>query len=106
MKRILLLICASVCLLPIVSCWADTDSLFFFFDPYQDPLAPRDDYGVFHRTPRVNRTDLDPRYSLRVHYYFESGEKLVTDPAYVGTLQTCAQSIAFALETQNESSPE
>ena len=29
MKRVLLLICASVyCLLPVVSCWADTDSLF------------------------------------------------------------------------------
>ena len=89
MKRVLLLICASVCLLPVVSCWADTDSLFFFFDPYQDPLAPRDEYGVFHRTPRVNRTDFDPQHSLRVHYYFESGEKLVTDPAYVGALQTC-----------------
>jgi hypothetical protein len=37
--------------------------------------------------PRLNPTDLAPRHSTRIAYYFQSGEQLVHDPAYVGALQ-------------------
>ena len=76
-------------LLPMVSCWAlSDDPLFFFYDPHQDPLAARDEYGLLHQTPTVNQTDLDPRHQFRFNYYFESNEKLTADRAYVGALQT------------------
>ena len=89
MKRALLLFfVASAGLVPLSSGRADSDSPFFFFDPYQDPLAHRDDYGILHQSPRLNQTDFEPRHSYRFSYYFESGAKLVTDPGYVGALQT------------------
>ena len=79
MHRVLLFL--SFCLLPVCS-WAD--SLFCS----ADPLAPRDEYGLLHQSPVLNRTDFDPRYPSRFGYYFVSGATLVSDPAYVGALQT------------------
>ena len=88
MKRALLLFfIASASLVPLSSGRAESDSLFFFFDPYQDPLSHRDDYGILHQSPRLNRADFEPRHPYRFSYYFESGEKLIADPAYVGALQ-------------------
>ncbi|MEO7723396.1 MAG: peptidoglycan-binding domain-containing protein [Chthoniobacterales bacterium] len=66
---------------------AENGSPFFFYDPYGDPLAPRDDYGLLHQMPEPNRTDFAPRAPFRFNYYFKSGETLVPDPAYVGALQ-------------------
>ncbi len=86
MKRVFILLLASVCLLPIHS-RAESDSLLFFYDPYQDPLAARDDQGLLHQMPAPNRTDLAPRARFRFSYYFQSGAALVSDPAYVGALQ-------------------
>ena len=37
--------------------------------------------------PALNPTDSAPRHSTRFAYYFESGEQLARDPAYVGALQ-------------------
>ena len=89
MKRVQILFFAAICLLPVVTSWAASeDPLFFFYDPYQDPLAQRDDYGLLHQSPQLNRTDFEPRHSFRLSYYFESGEQLISDPAYVGALQT------------------
>ena len=89
MKRLLLLsFIALGCVLPIRSSLADDDSPFFFFDPFVDPLALRDGYGLLHQSPRLERTDFAPRHSARFEYYFESGDNLVRDPAYVGALQT------------------
>jgi hypothetical protein len=85
MKHILLIL--SLVFVPIVSCWADNEPLFFFFDPYGDPLAQHDEYGLLHQSPRLNPTDLAPRHSNRFNYYFESSEVLMHDPAYVGALQ-------------------
>ncbi len=87
MKRLLLLVCISLLSIPTSSCLADKDSLFFFFDPYEDPLSHRDEYGLLHQTPDINPTDLEPRHHLRLQYYFESGDKLTNDRAYVGAVQ-------------------
>ena len=60
-------------------------------DPWfheKDPLAPRDEWGVFHQTATVIPTDYAPRWGTRLYYNFKSGEELLTDPAYVAALQT------------------
>ena len=90
MNRVLILLFASVCLSPLSS-KAESDSLFFFYDPYGDPLAPRDDYGLLHQSPAPNRTDFEPRAPFRFNYYFEPGTTLASDPAYVGALQGALQ---------------
>jgi hypothetical protein len=95
MKRSFLVLSAFLGLLPVFSCFAESEPLFFFYDPNQDPLAARDEYGLLHQTPSVNPTDLAPRHSLRLSYYFESGEKLAADPAYVGALQTALYSYGY-----------
>jgi hypothetical protein len=86
MNRVLILLFASVCLLPLGS-KAESDSPFFFYNPYIDPLAARDDYGLLHQSPTPRRTDFDHRAPFRFNYCFESGATLVADPAYVGALQ-------------------
>jgi hypothetical protein len=86
MNRVLILLVASACLLPLRS-KAESDSFFFFYDPYGDPLAPRDDYGLLHQSPAPNRTDFDHRAPFRFSYYLESGATLAAAPAYVGALQ-------------------
>ena len=87
MKRLLILAFVSVCLLPVFS-WADSDSPFFFYDPYADPLAAHDEYGLLHQGRSFNRTDFERRHSYRFAYYFDSGTSLISDPGYVGALQT------------------
>jgi len=86
MNRVLILLFASLCFLPLGS-KAESDSPFFFYNPYTDPLAARDDYGLLHQMPAPKRTDFDHRAPFRFNYYFESGATLVSDPAYVGALQ-------------------
>lgn len=86
MKRLFILLVASVCFLPNQS-KAESDSILFLYDPYQDPLAARDDQGLLHQMPNPNRTDFAPRAQFRFSYYFQSGAQLSVDPAYVGALQ-------------------
>ena len=63
-----------------------------------DPLAPRDEWGVLHQTPKLNHTDFFPRQSHRVYYYFKSGRELLADPAYVAALQvSCATGVIIAV---------
>jgi len=81
MKRSLLVLLALICLPVRFSC-ADS-----FYDVYEDPLAPRDEYGLRHQSPRLYPTDFAPRHAFRFAYYFESSERLSRDPAYVGELQ-------------------
>ena len=52
-----------------------------------DPLAPRDEWGVFHQTPTLYPVDFAPRHGHRIYYNFKSGRELLADPAYVGALQ-------------------
>ena len=60
-----------------------------------DPLAQRSEWGTMHQTPHVNATDFAPRYSWRWMYYFRSGDQLVLDPAYVGSLQTALRRLGY-----------
>jgi len=60
-----------------------------------DPLAQRDEWGTKHQTPHVNATDFAPRYSWRWMYYLKSGDHLVFDPAYVGSLQTGLRNLGY-----------
>jgi hypothetical protein len=60
-----------------------------------DSLAPRDEWGVLHQTPHLNRTDYYYRDSFRPNYYFKSGRHLLEDPAYVGALQVCLRNRGF-----------
>ena len=54
---------------------------------YKDGLAPRDEWGKLHQMPSLERTDTEPRYAVRFHYYFKGHSTLHRDPAYVGALQ-------------------
>jgi len=54
---------------------------------YKDGLAPRDKWGRLHQMPELERTDWEPRYALRFHYYFMGHTTLQRDPAYVGAVQ-------------------
>ncbi|MEO8440734.1 MAG: peptidoglycan-binding domain-containing protein [Spartobacteria bacterium] len=86
MNRLFIILFAWLCLLPVFS-KAESDSLLFLYDPYQDPLAVRDGHGLLHQMPAPNRTDFAPRARFRFSYYFQSGAVLSSDPAYVGALQ-------------------
>ncbi len=88
MKRLVVLLFATLCLVRVGSCLAESEPIFFFYDPYQDPLSARDEDGLLHQTPRLNPTDSAPRHATRLAYYLQSGDQLVRDPAYVGALQT------------------
>lgn len=80
MHRVFIFFLVSFCLLPAGS---SADSLFCF----TDPLAARDEDGLLHQSPALNRTDFDPRLPCRFDYYFISGRTLTSDPGYVGALQ-------------------
>ena len=60
---------------------------YFLIHPH-DPLAPRDQWGMLHQGSKLNQTDYAPRGTSRFDYYYKSGRSLMTDPAYVGMLQT------------------
>ncbi len=80
--RLLWLFCAALSV-GAGSLLASDDPLFHS----SDPLASRDDAGVFHQMANLNPTDWAPRYRSRLFYYNKSEDTLVSDPAYVGSLQ-------------------
>lgn len=88
MRRVFILLFVACSLLPICS---SADSLFWF----RDSLAARDDNGLLHQSPDLNPTDFDPRLPYRFDYYFISGRTLVSDPAYVGALQTALRRLGY-----------
>ena len=53
----------------------------------ENPLAPRDEWGVLHQMPKVDETDYFARSGSRWYYYFKSRHELLRDPAYVASLQ-------------------
>lgn len=63
---------------------------------YKNGLAPRDQWGKLHQSPQVLPTDLEPRYSVRFHYYFRGARTLQSDPAYVGAVQTALQRLGYS----------
>ena len=88
MNRILVLLFVSVYVSPICA-WADP--LFHS----TDPLAARDEFGLLHQSPSLNQTDFAPRHSSRFEYYLQSGRSLISDPAYVGALQTTLRRLGY-----------
>jgi Putative peptidoglycan binding domain len=60
-----------------------------------DPLAPRDEWGVFHQTPNLYPTDFAHRYNCRFSYYLMSRRELLADPAYVSALQICLRNQGY-----------
>lgn len=52
-----------------------------------DPLAPRDSWGLLHQVPVTNQTDFERREACRFFYYSKSRTVVAADPAYVGALQ-------------------
>lgn len=88
MRRVLILLLASVCFFPLGSF---ANGLFCF----TDPLAPRDEDGLLHQMPIVIPTDLAPRYPCRFQYAFMSGRELTADRAYVGALQTALDRFGY-----------
>lgn len=94
MKPFLVLLLACGCLLPGAA-RAESDSPFFFYNPYEDTLAPRDEDGLLHQMPDPKATDLAPRASFRFSYYGASSAALVSDPAYAGALQDALRRRGF-----------
>ncbi len=89
MYRVLIPFFVSFCLLlPVCS---PADSLFCF----GDALAARDEDGLLHQSPVLNRTDFERLYPFRFDYYFLSGRALVSDPAYVGALQSSLRRLGY-----------
>ena len=60
-----------------------------------DPLAQRDEYGLVHQGKAVNATDFAPRYNWRWCYYFKAPEQLISQPAYVGSMQTALRRLGY-----------
>ncbi len=88
MHRSLILILAVISLLPLS---ARANGWFCS----TDALAQRDEYGLMHQGPQFNQTDLAPRSPCRLGYYLRSGPDLVTDPAYVGALETSLRRLGY-----------
>ena len=82
-----------LCLIASPGAW-----VFASDDPWfheKDPLADRDEWGVFNQTARVLPVDYAPRWGARYFYYFKSGEELLRDPAYVAGLQVALRSRGY-----------
>jgi Putative peptidoglycan binding domain len=60
-----------------------------------DPLAQRDEWALLHQGKAVNATDFAPRYNWRWCYYFKSREQLISQPAYVGSMQTALRRLGY-----------
>ncbi len=60
-----------------------------------DPLAQRDEYGLIHQGKNLNATDFAPRYTWRWSYYFKGADELISQPAYVGSMQTALRRLGY-----------
>ena len=78
---------ASLLLLAVALCAVASSAAAGPLFVYKDGLAPRDEWGRLHQMPQLDRTDWDPRYAVRFHYYWKGAAALQRDPAYVGALQ-------------------
>jgi hypothetical protein len=77
-------------------CMAGSAAAFDYpFFRGRDPLAPRDEWGLLHQTPRLNVTDFERRERWRLFYYSKSGKKLTEDRAYVGSLQVTLTRLGY-----------
>jgi len=58
-------------------------------------LAQRDEWALLHQGKTVNATDFAPRYKWRWSYYFKAPEQLISQPAYVGSMQTALRRLGY-----------
>lgn len=82
-----------LCLIAVPGTWAFASDDPWFHE--KDPLANRDQWGVFHQMPTVYPVDYAPRWGARYFYYCKSGEELLRDPAYVAGLQVALRSRGY-----------
>jgi len=93
MKRIALTL--ALCLVAIIAKADEYDIVDYDFIRSVDPLAQRDEWALLHQGKAVNATDFAPRYNWRWCYYFKAREQLVSQPAYVGSMQTALRRLGY-----------
>ncbi len=92
MKRIIM---ALILGLSATAAWADDYAIIDDLWRATDPLAQRDEWGLLHQGKRVYETDFAPRYRWRWCYYFKTGDQLVSQPAYVGSMQSALRRLGY-----------
>jgi hypothetical protein len=93
MKRIALTL--ALCVGAIIAKADEYDIVDYDFIRSVDPLAQRDEWALLHQGKAVNATDFAPRYNWRWCYYFKAREQLISQPAYVGSLQTALRRLGY-----------
>jgi hypothetical protein len=93
MKRLALIL--TLCFGASVAYADEFDIFHHEFFRSTDPLAQRDEYGLLHQGKRVYDTDFAPRYKWRWCYYFKANEQLITQPAYIGSMQTALTRLGY-----------
>ena len=93
MKRIALALI--LCLSATVAYADEFDVVDYGIFHSTDPLAQRSEWGLVHQNPVLNATDFAPRYRWRWCYYFKAPEQLITQPAYVGSMQTALHRLGY-----------
>jgi hypothetical protein len=71
------------------------DILDYDFIRSVDPLAQRSEWALLHQGKELNATDFAPRYKWRWCYYFKDPEHLISQPAYVGSMQTALRRLGY-----------
>jgi Putative peptidoglycan binding domain len=93
MKRIALTL--ALCLGATIVLADEYDIMDYDFIRSVDPLAQRDEWALLHQGKTVNATDFAPRYKWRFCYYFKDGERLIAQPAYVGSMQAALRRLGY-----------
>jgi Putative peptidoglycan binding domain len=93
MKRMALALV--LCLGATVAQADEYDILDYDFVRSIDPLAQRSEWGLVHQGKELNATDFAPRYKWRWCYYFKDPEHLISQPAYVGSMQTALRRLGY-----------
>ena len=93
MQRIALTL--ALCLGATIAQADEYDILDYNFIRSIDPLAQRSEWGLVHQGKELNATDFAPRYRWRWCYYFKDPEHLISQPAYVGSMQTALRRLGY-----------
>jgi hypothetical protein len=93
MKRTALTL--ALCLGATIALADEYDIVDYDFIRSVDSLAQRDEWGLIHQGKALNATDFAPRYNWRWRYYFQDGEQLIAQPAYVGSMQRALHRLGY-----------
>jgi hypothetical protein len=85
----------ALCLGATIALADEYDIVDYDFVRSVDPLAQRDEWALVHQGKALNATDFAPRYKWRWCYYFQAPEQLITQPAYVGSMQTALRRLGY-----------